>query len=68
MAGAVAKKLLSKVGIEVIAHTIQISSIHAAQTAVEDIKYKAEQSPLRCADAEATKEMIEAIEQARQAG
>jgi chorismate synthase len=62
MAGAVAKKVLSHAGIEVLAHTTQIGEIKAKECAVEDVRRNVYYNPLRCADAKAAEEMLKVIE------
>ncbi|MFC2010179.1 chorismate synthase [Chloroflexota bacterium] len=65
MAGAVAKKLLDKIGIEVLAHTVEIGCIKAAARGLDEIRSRAVTNPLRCADSEAAEEMLKAVEQAK---
>ncbi len=67
-AGAVAKKLLSKLGIEILAHTVEIAGIRSRELTVDDIKKNAEKNPVRCADLEAAKKMEEAILAAKKEG
>ena len=68
MAGAVAKKLLNLIGIEVLAHTIEIGGIKARPKGFDEIKENVDQNPLRCADLVAAKEMARAIEQVKAEG
>lgn len=68
MAGALAKKLLARQGIEILAHTIEIGGIQAEAKTVEEIRRNAETNPLKCADPIATLEMIRAIETAQGEG
>jgi len=68
MAGAVARKLLEVVGVEVLAHTVAIGGIRAGTKQVEEIKANAESNALRCADPEAAEKMLRAIEKARSEG
>jgi chorismate synthase len=68
MAGAIAKKLLAHVGIEIIAHTVEIGGITAAAIDYEAIKNQSEQDLLRCADSEAALKMTELISGVREAG
>ncbi len=68
IAGAVARKLLSTIGIEVLAHTTDIGGIKARPVAVEDIRQNVYKSHHRCADIEAAEAMASAIERAAQAG
>jgi chorismate synthase len=65
--GAVAKRLLEEFGIELHSHTICIGGYWAQSTAAVDWA-KVESSPVRCADREAEQAMIEAIDEAKQAG
>ncbi len=68
MAGAVAKKLLGLIGIEVLAHTIEIGGVKAAPQGLDKIRSRASQNPLKCADLKAARQMARVIEQAREAG
>ena len=68
MAGAVAKKLLNLIGIEILAHTIEIGSIKAAPQGFDEIKENVDQNPLRCADLAAAEEMARIIEQVKAEG
>lgn len=68
MAGAVAKKLLGRIGVEIFAHTVEIGGIKAVKKSIEAIKTSVETDPLRCADLQASREMLKVIEQARNEG
>ena len=68
MAGAVAKKLLNLIGVEVLAHTIEIGGVKAETKRPDEIRGSVERNPLRCADLEAAVEMERVIEQARKEG
>ncbi len=68
MAGAVAKKLLNLIGVEVLAYTVEIGGIKAKTKGLDEIRENVEANPLRCADPEAAKEMERVIEQAREEG
>lgn len=68
MAGAVAKKLLSLIGIEVLAHTVAIGGITAELKAFNEIRENVENNPVRCADLRAAEEMAGIIEQAKEDG
>jgi chorismate synthase len=68
MGGAIARKLLATIGIEVLAHTIEIGGIAAAPVALEKIRERAESDPRRCADLAASARMEKLIAAARQAG
>jgi len=64
--GAVARRLLEEFGIEIHSHTIAIGGVSAK---VEKTDWaKVEKSPVRCADTEAEKAMIAAIDEAKEAG
>jgi len=65
MAGAIARKLLDVIGIEIIAHTVEIGGIKAQPTEFAEIKKSAGKNPLRCADPEAAGEMAGRIKEAR---
>ena len=67
MAGAVARKLLALIGIEILAHTIEIGGIKAQAKGLAEIR-QADQNPLKCADPEAAREMLKVIEQAKGEG
>jgi len=68
MAGAIARKVLAVVGVEVLAHTVAIGGIRAQPGAPGQVRAASETSPLRCADPVAAEKMLEAIEQARAGG
>jgi len=68
MAGAVAKKLLNLIGIEVLAYTIEIGGVKTSTKGLDEIRANVETNPLKCADPEAAKEMLKLIEQAREEG
>jgi chorismate synthase len=68
MAGAVAKKLLERINIEVMACTVQIGGVKAAPTSPEEIRRHVYRHPLRCADPAAAGEMAEVLRQAAMAG
>lgn len=67
-AGAVAKKLLSLLGIEVASHVVEIGGIKSNVSNYESIsslKEITENSPVRCLDPKAEKEMMNAIDEAK---
>lgn len=69
MAGAVAKKLLRTIGVEVFAHTVQIHTIKLErQLSNETIKRNAYSNSVRCADPETAEKMKEAILRTRYEG
>ncbi|MEM3104415.1 MAG: chorismate synthase [Candidatus Bathyarchaeia archaeon] len=62
MAGAVAKKLLSMIGIQVYAHTVQIGHVKLErEVSLEELKTKVYTSRVRCVDQEVSKEMEQVI-------
>jgi chorismate synthase len=63
-AGAVARKILEREGIDVAAFTRELGGIRAEGPA----PFRLDQSPLRCPDAEAARRMEARIEDARRAG
>jgi len=69
MAGAIAKKLLAVIGVQVLAHTIQIHTIKINhQLSTELIKRNAYANSIRCADPDTAEKMREAILKARSEG
>ncbi|RIW33148.1 chorismate synthase [Bacillus salacetis] len=70
-AGAVAKKLLSLLGIKVAGHVREIGGITAENIQYENIDElveTTENSPVRCMDEEAAQKMMAAIDSAKKAG
>ena len=70
-AGAVAKKLLSLIGVELVAHVVEIGGVKAEgnpDLPLEKLKEITESSPVRCADPAAEQEMIKAIDDAKKNG
>jgi chorismate synthase len=68
-AGAVAKKLLSRRGIEVYAYTRSVGDIKVSQEpSLEDIKERTYLSPVRCPDPEVSSRMFELIKRVRGEG
>ena len=68
MAGAVARKILDTIGIEIFAHTVEIGGINAAPLPYEEIRKKALKNPLSCADARASVKMAALIETVKKKG
>ncbi len=68
MAGAVAKKLLNLIGIEVLAHTVEIGGVKAEPKGFGEIKENVDQNPLRCADLAAAEVMSHVIERVKAEG
>ncbi len=70
-AGAVAKKLLALLGIEVAAHVLEIGGVKADKVSfesLEELRERSEASPVRCLDEEAEKKMMQAIDDAKANG
>ncbi|MEH7176680.1 chorismate synthase [Neobacillus vireti] len=70
-AGAVAKKLLSLVGVTLVSHVVEIGGIKAKANpdlTFEELKERTELSPVRCADKEVEQEMMDAIDNAKKNG
>jgi len=66
----VAKKLLSEFGIEILSHVIEIGGIRAGELDLpwSEIRRRAEASEVRCADGDAERRIIEAIDDAKAKG
>jgi chorismate synthase len=64
MAGAIARKLLDSIGINIVAHTRAINGIQSKQDDITQIRENVENNPLHCADLKAAKRMLKVIEQA----
>ena len=50
MAGAIAKKLLNILSIDIVAHTVQIGTIKASTASFEEAKQNVDKNSLKCAD------------------
>lgn len=68
MAGAIAKKLLNLIGVEILAHTVEIGGIKATTKGLDAIRADVANNPLKCADPAAAAEMTRVIEQAKGTG
>ncbi len=68
MAGAVAKRLLEGLGIEVLAHVVQINQIEVKALSVEEIRTHVYSNPMRCADGNVARLMEQVVQDARNAG
>jgi chorismate synthase len=68
--GAVARKLLGEIGVDVFAHVVAIGPVHADVAGLShgEIKKRARSSDLSCADPDAEKKMREAILETAHAG
>ncbi|MDQ0218986.1 chorismate synthase [Peribacillus cavernae] len=70
-AGAVAKKLLSLLGIEVASHVIEIGGIKAnpqGYSSIRELQERTEASPVRCFDSSIEQKMMDAIDEAKKNG
>jgi len=65
MAGAIAKKLIGTIGIEIMAHTTAIGDIKARTVTIEEIRSNVWGNAVRCADPDAAEKMVSAIEKAK---
>ncbi len=68
MAGAIARKLLERLGIEILAHTVEIGGIATRPIEYSEIKAKAGSDILRCVDPTASQKMTELINMTKEAG
>ncbi len=68
MGGAIAKKLLSLIDVEILAHTAEIGGIKAEPKGFEEIRENIQKNPLKCADLKAAEEMARAIEEVKKEG
>lgn len=69
MAGAVAKKLLATLGVETLAHTVEIGGVKIKQSpSIAEIKREVYRNQVRCADPEVARKMEEAILKAKKEG
>jgi chorismate synthase len=68
MGGAIAKKMLSLLEIEIMAHTVAIGGISVEARSLQEIKENRDKNPLRCADPKAAQEMARAIEMVKKEG
>ncbi len=66
MAGAVAKKLLNLIGIEVLAHTVEIGGIKAEPKGFDEIRENVEKNSVKCADLKAAESMVREIEKVKE--
>ena len=66
----VAKKLLSEFGIQILSHVVEIGGIRGGELDLPwaEIQRRAEASEVRCADGEAERRIIEAIDDAKAKG
>ncbi|UNP77728.1 chorismate synthase [Bacillus nitratireducens] len=70
-AGAVAKRILAELGIQVAGHVIEIGGVQAENitySSIAELQGTTEASPVRCLDEEAGKKMMQAIDDAKANG
>ncbi|PVE64489.1 chorismate synthase [Priestia megaterium] len=70
-AGSIAKKILLELGINVVGHVVEIGNISTTDvnySNINDLKQKADESPVRCLDKDAEVQMMNAIDTAKQNG
>jgi chorismate synthase len=69
-AGAVCRQLLDGFGVRVVGHVLRIGEVAAAAppAALDELAARAEQSEVRCADADASARMVETIAATRKRG
>lgn len=65
--GAICKRLLREFGISVVSHVVEIGGVRCdvAGLPLEEIRARAEVSPVRCADPQASEAMVAKIDEAR---
>lgn len=69
--GAIAKKLLHELGIEVVGHVVEIGGVQANlknKYTIDEIREGSEKSPVRCLDPEVEQEMMDKIDEAKKKG
>ena len=68
--GAVCKRLLAEVGIDLVGHLVSLGPVaaHTEGLTFAQIRERSEASEVRCADPEADRQMIAAIDAAKQQG
>ncbi|GED50559.1 chorismate synthase [Carnobacterium maltaromaticum] len=69
--GAIAKKLLHELGIEVVGHVVEIGGVQANlknKYTIDEIREGSENSPVRCLDTEVEQEMMDKIDEAKKKG
>ena len=67
-AGAIARKLVSKAGIDVVAHVLELGGVRASPVSLEEIHKNVDVTPVRCADLAAAEQMLERVRMAREEG
>ena len=67
-AGAIAKKLLTARGVEIVAYTKALGGIRCPDLSYEQIRARAESPPIRCPDAKTAERMLEQALEAKRTG
>jgi chorismate synthase len=67
-AGAIAKKLLAREGVELKAHVNQIGNVEAPEVSFEEMKEHSEENEVRCAHPETAEKMRERIDRYQEEG
>ncbi len=67
-AGSIAKKLLARSGVEILAHVNQIGDVKADDVTFEELREQTEENDVRCADPDAAAEMQALIESYQREG
>jgi len=68
MAGVIAKKLLDLIGVEVVAHTVEIGGIKAKPKGLATILKNLDNNPFKCADPEAVDKIRQLVEKVNKEG
>lgn len=69
MAGAVAKKLLGKAGVEVLSYTVEVGGVKLEkEPSLEEVRKNVYSNVMRCANMDVAKEMERVVVEARKAG
>ncbi|MDR7665152.1 chorismate synthase [Methanosarcina sp. Z-7115] len=66
--GALARLLLSRFGIRIVGHVLELGGIRAKPMSFDEILENVEKTPVRCADLEVANKMIEKVTALRQEG
>ena len=67
-AGAIAKKLLLRYDVEIVAHVIELGGVRAKAMDFDEIVENLEKTPVRCADIDAADRMQAVVDAARKEG
>jgi chorismate synthase len=68
MAGAIARKILKNISVEIVAHTVEIGGIAIRPMEYEEIKRRAVKDSFFCADKDASQKMAELIARTKAEG